>query len=471
MRNNHYIRTRRKNQKHSTMQKIYRRLLTCAILLAALPCWGAEGPLNVKGKEAMGVGIIITDLSTGETLREYQSEKVFTPASILKSFTTATATSLLPTDFRFETPVYVTGDVEGGVLNGDLVVEATGDATIESSHFKNKGFCDSIVAALLREGVREINGNCTVTSSGYWADDDVIPQWEVEDVAWSYGTGLHAFNYKDNNFVLTLKTGKTRPAIESLIVEDNTTSGDDGPVLMRGSKSYLLNIYGKVPKDDSYAINCSMPFPDDVFLDELMQKLQAAGIEVTGDMESGLETGTKAGKTIYTHRSPLLKDIMHSLMIRSDNLFAESVLRLIARGKSRDEAIKKELATWKSRGIDCGYSYIYDGCGLARTDKISPKMLAGVLRWMANSEYGRDYVSLFPVCGKEGTVTSFLKGTKLEGAMALKTGSMSGVQCYAGYKLDKSGKPTHAVVIMVNNFFCSRAELKKATEKYLLDAF
>ncbi len=462
----------RKTKKQLSMQRVYKRLLICAMVLTSLPCWGAESPLNVKGKEAMDVGIIITDISTGETLKEYQSVKVFTPASIMKSFTTATAASLLPMDFRFETSVCVTGSVNKGVLSGDLIVEATGDATIESSHFKNKGFCDSIVAALKRSGIKEINGNCTVTANGYWADDDVIPQWEVEDVAWSYGTGLHAFNYKDNNFVLTLKTGKTRPSIESLIVEDNTTAGNDGAVLMRGTKSYLLNVYGKVPQDNSYAINCAMPFPDDVFLDELMQKLQAAGIEVTGDMESGLDpAGAKTKKTIYTHRSPALKEIMHSLMIRSDNLFAESVLRLIAQGKSREDAIKKELATWKSRGIDCGYSYIYDGCGLSRTDKISPKMLANVLAWMANSQYGKDYASLFPVCGKEGTVASFLKGTKLEGNMALKTGSMSGVQCYAGYKLDKSGKPTHAVVIMVNNFFCSRAELKKAIEKYLLNAF
>ena len=32
------------------------------------------------------------------------------------------------------------------------------------------------------------------------------------------------------------------------------------------------------------------------------------------------------------------------------------------------------------------------------------------------------------------------------------------MQCYAGYRLDADGKPTHVVVMMVNGFFCPRKE-------------
>lgn len=32
----------------------------------------------------------------------------------------------------------------------------------------------------------------------------------------------------------------------------------------------------------------------------------------------------------------------------------------------------------------------------------------------------------------------------------MKTGSMSGIQCYAGYKLDENYEPTHIVVVMMN---------------------
>jgi D-alanyl-D-alanine carboxypeptidase/D-alanyl-D-alanine-endopeptidase (penicillin-binding protein 4) len=90
---------------------------------------------------------------------------------------------------------------------------------------------------------------------------------------------------------------------------------------------------------------------------------------------------------------------------------------------------------------------------------------------MAQSNYCRTYVSYFPRAGIDGTLKNFLKGSNLEGKIALKTGSLSGVQCYAGYKLDSDGTPTHTVVIMANNFFCKRAELRKEIENLLIKKF
>ncbi|MBR5744394.1 MAG: hypothetical protein IKX94_03605, partial [Muribaculaceae bacterium] len=54
---------------------------------------------------------------------------------------------------------------------------------------------------------------------------------------------------------------------------------------------------------------------------------------------------------------------------------------------------------------------------------------------------------------------------------ALKSGSMRGVQCYAGYKLDNDNRPTHVIVILINNFSGGRAELKAAIGRYLLETF
>ena len=48
---------------------------------------------------------------------------------------------------------------------------------------------------------------------------------------------------------------------------------------------------------------------------------------------------------------------------------------------------------------------------------------------------------------------------------------MMGVLCYAGYRLGADGKPTHAVVIMVNGYFCPSAEVRKAIQDFLLKTF
>ena len=102
---------------------------------------------------------------------------------------------------------------------------------------------------------------------------------------------------------------------------------------------------------------------------------------------------------------------------------------------------------------------------------MTPKFMADVLTYMAKNSHADTFVSLFPKVGREGTVKNFLKNTALDGKLVLKSGSMNGVHCYAGYKIGTNGKPTHAVVVIVNNFFCSRDVLRKEIQRFLLAVF
>ena len=111
---------------------------------------------------------------------------------------------------------------------------------------------------------------------------------------------------------------------------------------------------------------------------------------------------------------------------------------------------------------------IVDGSGLSRSNRVTARFMEEVLR---QKEKDVEYVSYFPLAGQEGTLRSFLAETPLDSYIALKTGSMSGIQCYAGYKLDDDFAPTHVVVVIVNNFAGSRSALRGAIEKMLLAAF
>ena len=123
------------------------RLISIYIVLAAgiIPS-DAQDLLGIEGEEATLTGIYIKDLVTGEILYDYNSDIAMTPASVMKSVTTATALSLLGDDFRFSTPVVLRGRAASGKnWHGDLVVMSSGDPTVESENFKNNlGFCDSI---------------------------------------------------------------------------------------------------------------------------------------------------------------------------------------------------------------------------------------------------------------------------------------------------------------------------------------
>jgi D-alanyl-D-alanine carboxypeptidase/D-alanyl-D-alanine-endopeptidase (penicillin-binding protein 4) len=177
-------------------------------------------------------------------------------------------------------------------------------------------------------------------------------------------------------------------------------------------------------------------------------------------------------QALLTHYSPRGGEIMTNLMKRSDNLFAEGMLRRLTPGQNRAAAIARERKLLANRGVNFDITDIYDGSGLSRNNRVTANVMADVLTAMANRKGTTvSYVSLFPLVGQEGTVKKLLHGTSLEGKLALKSGSMNGVHCYAGYKLGSDGQPTHAVVILINDFFCSRDEVRTAIATFLKQQF
>ncbi len=76
-------------------------------------------------------GILFVDLDKGEVLYEHNADKLFVPASTTKLFSVATALHTFGPSYRFETPIYRRGDVDGaGKLDGDLILVASGDLTM-----------------------------------------------------------------------------------------------------------------------------------------------------------------------------------------------------------------------------------------------------------------------------------------------------------------------------------------------------
>src|SRR3954449_12915416 len=76
-------------------------------------------------------GMLFVDLKTGEVLLARESQKLFVPASTTKLYSTAAALDALGADYRFHTPIYRRGKVDGdGQLEGDLILVASGDLTM-----------------------------------------------------------------------------------------------------------------------------------------------------------------------------------------------------------------------------------------------------------------------------------------------------------------------------------------------------
>lgn len=437
------------------------------LLLACVATAARAGNiLGIEGEESTSVGIYIKDLRTGKTVIDHNSQMALTPASILKCVTSATALSMLGPDFRFRTDVSLTGTVSNGILTGDVVVTGSGDPTLESSHFKNNlGFCAAVTERLKDRGITKIKGDIIIHEN--LKDCGPIAQWEIEDVAYPYGAGLFGLNWRDNTFTLFPVTGVTKPYIPDLDIE--LQKSNDGNDLIRGIFSDRLIVRRTDITNKKTSVSSTMPDPAAVLRQELIEACADNGIEFVE--KKGAAAPHASAENLLTWRSPEASEIMRSLMVRSDNLFAEGMLRAILPGASRKAAIKKEKEFWTNKGVDAKYTIINDGSGLTRANRVSPRFIAAILEHMAKSPAAATYTSFFPKAGIEGTVKSFLAKTSLKGKLALKTGSVSSVQCYAGYKLDDNGKPTHVVVFMINGFFCERSAVRAAVEKLLLEKF
>lgn len=421
--------------------------------------------LNFYGRDAATIGVYISEISTGQVIEKENIGVAMIPASILKSVTSATALYSLKEAFKYSTDVVLQGEIQGDTLCGNLLVKASGDPTIESSHFAERpGFESSIVRALKSKGISNITGEIIVDEE-LFTDIGQCPQWVIEDVGWDYGAGYYGFNYKNNTFKLYTDGQKSIPEVPyiDVVVEKTTTSTD----IIRGVNSDIYFISGKNVDNKNFSVTTTMNSPSIVFVHNLQQRLLNSGITVDNNtIESSY------GETLLLrYESPANAEMLQKMMFHSDNMMAEALLRAIAPGGSRDDAIKKELNFWKERGISVNFLKIADGSGLARVNRVTPRFIADVLTYMAKSKFRDTYVSLFPKVGQEGTVKNILKNTKLEGKLVLKSGSMNGVHCYAGYKIDNNGAPSHVVVLMVNNFFCSRNVLRNEIQRFLLSIF
>lgn len=364
--------------------------------------------------DSLGVAVMVIDLKNGKTIAEYNIHRPLIPASVTKAVTIASLIEEIGIDYNYETPVYITGKICNGILDGNILIKASGDPSINSlSGPASNDFITECIDALTKHNIVCISGDIIIDQSVF-SGFDVPQSWQKGDLGRSYGTGSHGFNFENN------------------------CSG----------KASVTN-------------------PTEVFKTKFYRAASSANIKI----EHGDIKNVNGSTLLVCHKSAPIDEIMRSCMMRSDNLYAEVLLRTLSMIKSgkgdTSDGTSIETAFWEKKKIPMDNVKIIDGSGLSRQNRFTADFLANVLKKMSDNV---DFVSFFPLAGQEGTLRNFLKGTSLDSYIAMKTGSMTGVQCYAGYKLDEEYAPTHVVVILMNNF-SNRSAIKNAAEKMLLKIF
>ena len=147
-------------------------------------------------------GIEVVSSATGEMLYSQNADKLFTPASNTKLFTTAAALALIGPDYKFRTTVETTGTLDRyGRLNGDLVLVGHGDPNLSGRELpydirtqRNDDPIQALEAladALVQKGVKFIDGDI-VADDSYFAFERYGEGWSQDDLVWADGAPVSA---------------------------------------------------------------------------------------------------------------------------------------------------------------------------------------------------------------------------------------------------------------------------------------
>ncbi|MFZ1147923.1 MAG: D-alanyl-D-alanine carboxypeptidase/D-alanyl-D-alanine-endopeptidase [Bryobacteraceae bacterium] len=481
--------------------------LTLAVSLQAASLGRAINRLLASSPEARGAfwGIQVTDLKTGRTRYQLNSNRLFTPASNTKLFTTALALVRLGPQFTFETRVTagLPADVNG-CIHGPVRLVGGGDPNLSARPVPYvpeparaapaPGYALKALAELAKQvaakGVKCIDGDI-VGDDTWYAWEPYAGEWSIDDPTYEYGTAVSAIAVNDNTLTVTVSAGAREgdpaaialePAVEYYAIDNRVRTvaagGEPAIHVQRAPGSLELELSGTIPLGGpSQDLALGIEDPAAYAALAFRQLLEERGITVTGgavarhllpgEATDAPAAGADAVILAQHVSAPLVEDLRITDKV-SQNLHAEMALRAV--GRARHKAGSRAAGLDELRGFlaevgvdDSAYS-IEDGSGLSRPNLVSPAAVVKLLRYLYETPERDTWISLLPVAASDGTLASRFNGTPAAGRIHAKTGSLAHVSALSGYAQRRDGSWV-AFSILANNSNQSAAAVRGVMDK------
>jgi serine-type D-Ala-D-Ala carboxypeptidase/endopeptidase (penicillin-binding protein 4) len=425
-------------------------------------------------------GILITSPKEGSVYYALNPDTPRIPASNMKLFTTAVALDVMGPDYVFTTPLTLVGDVKEGVLHGHIWVSGRGDPTISERFHKGdryrvfKQWADLLIA----KGIKRVTGS-VVGDDNYFDDQVRNPDWDEGNLGEWFGAPVSALSFNDNCVDVYWKAGKKigskarysiNPNLGALIINNRVKTVRYKRGVSNRRYYHMLvgtpttEVRGSIRSTRKRAVCdvAAISNPTLFFAAAFTKVLRDKGIKVDGppldndDAEIAIAQGTPV-RRVSTARSPKLSSIVYVTNHRSQNFYAEMLLKCIGRvvngtGSFQDgaEVVSKFMTRWKIAGN--GFHQA-DGSGLAKSNRVTPRQFVALLRVMKSHPHGKHFWSSLPQGSKKGGSMHYrLQQGKYQQRLApyvwAKTGSVNGVRALSGICRPKKGKPFNFSIIL-----------------------
>ncbi|MGB7553331.1 MAG: D-alanyl-D-alanine carboxypeptidase/D-alanyl-D-alanine-endopeptidase [Candidatus Korobacteraceae bacterium] len=446
-------------------------------------------------------GINEVSVDTGKPIYALNQDKLFTPASNTKLFTTAAVFGLIGPDYRFKTTVETLGTLDKyGRLNSDLVVVGRGDPNLSgrtlpyNMHTERKTppiqVLQSLADQLVQQGLKYIDGD-VVADDSYFVFERYGEGWSQDDLVREWGAPVSALTINDNvifvNIMPADRPGERAflnitPFPEYYKIDNRvmTTPQGTGPrtvSINREPGSNQLTFWGNIPQDDSgFGEALAIEDPADFTARLFRQLLEERGVTIYGrarthhtelastqtfsvtSMASGGGDTTRppnpAPLVLASYQSQPVSQDLRVINKVSQNLHAELMLRLLGKEKGTSGSIQGGLEVLRGFLIRAGIKpeqFVFlDGSGLSRENLVTPDAVVAILLYCHQQPWGQLYEDTLPIAGVDGSLSERFRNMPVMGLVHAKTGSLAHVYSLAGYATTQRGEHI-AFSIMTNN--------------------
>lgn len=424
------------------------------------------------------LGITVWDMTSQKAVFQYNNQSLMQPASVQKLLTALAATKQLGKQFSYQTQLTTLADqpldktqISNGVYSGDIYIEFSGDPTLTFQDLHQ------LLGSLSTLGITKLTGNIMLASE---QDSQLqAPGWVWDDLGICYAAPISPFIINKNCVYGRLSTNGynkvakitimgsrpiditndayfVSPTIDNPVVKPAVTLpvANALPAYLTESVPQCQLTLSRFDNNRYHLSGChvgakSLPLAIAISDPQIYaQHIIAKQLESLGIRYNHPITTIKMNKqpkfmaqrqVIASHQSDALPQLLETMLLESDNLIADSLLKKLGEVYYQTpsdfarsgQALKTILY---SIGIDLSTANIADGSGLSRYNLLTPEHVLSVLTVIYQQPEYRFLLDLLPESGVSGTLRykRYFNKSPLKHHVFAKTGSMLGIANLAG---------------------------------------
>lgn len=443
------------------MRKVF--LLVCVLSALALANFKLDSFQVYVDSMVPGsrYGLSIRSVKTGAELGNIRGAEKFTPASTLKTLTTATALHFLPLDYAPKTEVSLNGSVQKKKFVGTVNVRGEGDPNFSGRYYADpfhilNAMADSIHAL----GVDTVAGKIALDTA-YYKGPWRAEHWRKNFYDAWYGAEIAPLGFNDNCTMIRFKPGANvgDTAIAEILPDVGYVVLKNEMVTVPGKKRKWtwaldsakpeITIGGAIGiAVDSSQLVLPVRNPVAYFKAALVHAFKERGITFVErqNVPEGIQIKS------FTYSAAPFLSILDEINQRSQNMHAETLFRNLGAQKTGEGSVEGGRAMEKKflveMGLDSADFEIWDGCGLSPKNKVKPSTETALLAKMARHPKGQFYINSFAGPGI-GTGGKRMLELPYPWLTRFKTGFIGEVHGLVGYIYALDGD-TLAVAMYLN---------------------